>query len=72
MGKPYRSSPAQLANLTKDKPFYDELKSVILTTRLTPTAKQRLREIADDYDLSVSELFEKIARNEFELIRKSS
>jgi hypothetical protein len=71
MGK-YQSSPAQLANLKQVERFYDELKSTSLTTRLTPTAKQRLREIARDYDLSVSELLEKIARNEFELIRKSS
>lgn len=54
------------------EPIYEQPKTENFTTRLTPEGKQGFEDLAKSLGLSKSEIIEKLARGEFELVRKIS
>ena len=63
--------PESLKNLRPNIPqIHEEAKTVRLNTHLTPTGKRGVMELAEKYNLSLSELIERIGRGEFEIVRK--
>ncbi len=66
-------NPRSLENLRPNIPqIHDEPKTERINAVLTPTGKKGVRELASQYNLSLSELIEQIGRGEFELVRKVS
>jgi hypothetical protein len=53
-------------------PIHEQPKTASFTTRLTPEGKQGFEELAQRLGLSKSEIIEKLARGEFELVPKLS
>ena len=74
MSKPGRGmNPRSLNNLRPNIPqIYDEPKTARINTALTPTGKKGVQKLAEDYGVSISELFELVGRGEFQLVRKAS
>lgn len=54
------------------EPIHEQPKTENFTTRLTPEGKKGFEELAERLGLSKSELIEKLARGEFELVHKAS
>ena len=54
------------------EPIYEQPKTENFTTRLTPEGKKGFEEQAKSLGLSKSEIIEKLARGEFELVHKAS
>lgn len=51
-------------------PIYDQHKTESFTTRLTPDGKAGFQKLAKSLGLSKSEIIEKLARGEFEIVKK--
>jgi hypothetical protein len=66
-------NPNSLKNLRPSIPqIHEEPKRARLSAYLTPTGKQGVKKIAQEYNLSMSELIELIGRGEFDLVKKAS
>ena len=64
--------PESLKNLRPNIPqIHEEPKKMKLNTSLTEVGKRGISEVAKKYNLSISELIERIGRGEFELVRKT-
>lgn len=66
-------SESRIRGLKKgSEPIHDRPKTENFTTRLTSEGKKGFEELAKSLGLSKSEIIEKLARGEFELVRKAS
>ena len=72
-GKKYRSNPIGILNLQPGGKTWqtpEKLRTVHASARLSPDAKERLKNLLDEMDLSLADLLEKIAYKEVEIIEK--
>ena len=66
-------NPRSIKNLHPNIPqIHEEPKTARINTVLTPTGKKGVIKLAEKYNLSLSELIERIGRGEFELVKKAS
>jgi len=69
----YKYPESRLRGLKmRSDPIHAQPKTESFTTRLTPEGKQGFEELAKSLGLSKSEIIEKLARGEFELVQKIS